>query len=181
MKKQCIVCGKEIETKNALNSCSPECRRERINRRKRVAVKKYRDENVQKYREYRRKHYAENREKINKTRAKYRNKKRSKINETKRKYYKFRYLNDPEYRVRVLELNKRERKWRKHLYPLLVQQNNICAIGGSKLPDDPKDCHVDHIIPRSKGGSDELSNLQIACWKCNILKSDKILEESHVR
>jgi hypothetical protein len=33
---------------------------------------------------------------------------------------------------------------------------------------------IEHIVPRSKGGSDELSNLAFACMGCNIFKSDKI-------
>lgn len=33
--------------------------------------------------------------------------------------------------------------------------------------------HVDHIIPVSQGGMDELSNLQTLCSNCNIAKSNK--------
>lgn len=33
--------------------------------------------------------------------------------------------------------------------------------------------HVDHSIPRSKGGTDHLNNLFAACIKCNIGKSNK--------
>ena len=28
--------------------------------------------------------------------------------------------------------------------------------------------HVEHIIPRSKGGADELANLALACPSCNL-------------
>jgi hypothetical protein len=33
--------------------------------------------------------------------------------------------------------------------------------------------HIDHIIPRSKGGKDELENYQTLCETCNIGKSNK--------
>ena len=33
---------------------------------------------------------------------------------------------------------------------------------------------VDHVIPLSKGGSDELENLRPAHWICNNRKSDKV-------
>jgi len=33
--------------------------------------------------------------------------------------------------------------------------------------------HVEHIIPRAKGGSSELSNLALACPGCNLHKADR--------
>lgn len=33
---------------------------------------------------------------------------------------------------------------------------------------------VDHIIPQSVGGETTLDNLCLACWDCNLAKSDRI-------
>jgi ATP adenylyltransferase len=32
---------------------------------------------------------------------------------------------------------------------------------------------VDHIVPRNKGGPDDLSNLQALCYRCNAMKRDR--------
>lgn len=40
--------------------------------------------------------------------------------------------------------------------------------------DDYFPITVDHIIPKSKKGTDDLTNLQPMCAKCNVQKGDKI-------
>ncbi len=48
--------------------------------------------------------------------------------------------------------------------------------------DDFYPLTIDHIIPRSKGGGDELDNLQPMCYKCNSIKGNgdiKIPFETH--
>lgn len=47
--------------------------------------------------------------------------------------------------------------------------NGHCAYCGCEL--DYKDMQVDHMIPISRGGADELSNMLPACRSCNHYKA----------
>lgn len=49
-----------------------------------------------------------------------------------------------------------------------------CMCGNSVLKEPNLLLEVDHIIPVSKGGKTEASNLQTLCWRCNRSKSNKV-------
>jgi len=40
---------------------------------------------------------------------------------------------------------------------------------------------IDHIMPKSKGGTDDWDNLVVACSSCNIKKSNKLLEHTGMK
>ena len=42
---------------------------------------------------------------------------------------------------------------------------------------ETENLHIDHIFPKSRGGSDKLENLQVLCSKCNISKHAMTMEE----
>ena len=50
-----------------------------------------------------------------------------------------------------------------------------CNCGNSTHKEPNLLLEIDHIIPVSKGGRTEETNLQTLCWKCNRTKSNKIL------
>jgi len=56
-------------------------------------------------------------------------------------------------------------------FQVLKDSNGRCALCGISAKERPLD--VDHIIPRSRGGNNELSNLQALCSKCNRSKGNK--------
>jgi hypothetical protein len=40
-----------------------------------------------------------------------------------------------------------------------------------------KDLQIDHIVPRSRGGTDDPDNLQVLCAQCNASKGARTMEE----
>jgi ATP adenylyltransferase len=55
-------------------------------------------------------------------------------------------------------------------YQVLTQAKGRCELCG--IPAEQKALDVDHIVPRNKGGSDDISNLQALCYSCNRMKRD---------
>jgi len=54
------------------------------------------------------------------------------------------------------------------------RDNYTCRICGNSVYQEPNLLlEVDHIIPVSKGGKTEASNLQTLCWRCNRDKGNK--------
>jgi ATP adenylyltransferase len=56
-------------------------------------------------------------------------------------------------------------------YLVLRAAKNRCALCGITTKEAV--LHVDHIIPRSRGGTNDLANLQALCAQCNQAKSNK--------
>ncbi|MDE0122924.1 MAG: DNA methyltransferase [bacterium] len=63
---------------------------------------------------------------------------------------------------------------RSHLQLLYGQQEGYCA--GCSEHFQARNMQVDHIIARSKGGTDHLDNLQLLCGHCNMVKGDRGME-----
>ncbi len=63
---------------------------------------------------------------------------------------------------------------------VLLNRNNLfrrdkgeCQYCGSK-----KQLTIDHVVPRSKGGKSNWTNLVTACHRCNVIKGDKSPEHA---
>ena len=56
------------------------------------------------------------------------------------------------------------------------RDGNKCQYCGST-----KHLTIDHVIPRSKGGTEDWENLVVACSQCNTRKGDKLLEQSGMK
>ena len=62
---------------------------------------------------------------------------------------------------------------------LLEEQGGFC--NGCEVEFTIRHFEIDHIIPRSKGGTDHISNLQLLCSNCNRVKGNMSQEELMVR
>ena len=58
-------------------------------------------------------------------------------------------------------------------YDLLKRDRKCVLCGASPTADHDVRLHVDHIVPRSKGGSNEIGILQALCSECNLGKSNR--------
>ena len=58
---------------------------------------------------------------------------------------------------------------------LYQRQGGYCA--GCDHFFQSRNLTIDHIVPRSKGGSDDISNFQLLCHACNQLKGDGSQEQ----
>ena len=58
---------------------------------------------------------------------------------------------------------------------ILEKQGNCCHYCGKKLEAD--EITIDHLLPRSRGGKTDKSNLAICCGKCNSEKSSMTEQE----
>jgi ATP adenylyltransferase len=56
-------------------------------------------------------------------------------------------------------------------YEVLKNAKFCCELCG--IPAVERALEVDHIIPRNKGGTDEIANLQALCFSCNAMKRDR--------
>ena len=58
-------------------------------------------------------------------------------------------------------------------FDVLKRDRKCVLCGAAPEIDSEVRLHIDHIVPRSKGGSNEMSNLQVLCSECNLGKSNR--------
>jgi CRISPR/Cas system Type II protein with McrA/HNH and RuvC-like nuclease domain len=79
--------------------------------------------------------------------------------------------------IRLLNYIKHHaRSLRPNRTRIYKRDNHECVYCGSK-----KDLTLDHVMPKSRGGSNEWTNLVTSCFKCNLKKSNRTPEEAKMR
>lgn len=86
-----------------------------------------------------------------------------------------------EEQLQVLGIENNDKKTKRVYIPKVTKRKvfenckGVCAICGRKV--ESNNFTIDHIIPLNRGGTNELSNYQIACGTCNKLKDDSLDSE----
>lgn len=146
-----------------------------------------REESLAKHREW----YSQNRDKARAAMRAWQSQNRAKLTA----YQRERYRNDPAVRQRVLESRKRHvarnpeknrvsslRYWARKKQAsgdftteewirLCDYYGNRCLACGKQ-----ESISIDHIVPLSKGGSNDISNLQPLCLSCNSSKNARTID-----
>lgn len=73
-------------------------------------------------------------------------------------------------RQSALRSNGSTSHWRKLREIVIRRDAGACQLCGQEGK------HVDHIVPRKLGGTDELHNLQLLCVQCNLRKGGRFFE-----
>ena len=63
------------------------------------------------------------------------------------------------------------RPYRENKHVLFGQQEGLCA--GCRVMFPFRNFTIDHVVPKARGGTDHLVNLQLLCGACNSLKGDR--------
>lgn len=121
-----------------------------IRKAKREHMARKRAANPEAARDYSRKYHAANRDK---SRAKM------------RMYYERRF-----FWGRAMKLRGKQRATTLDLARLWKKQRGRCALTGRRLTRN--NCHLDHVIAKARGGTDEICNLQWVCIEANLAKRE---------
>jgi len=79
-------------------------------------------------------------------------------------------------RIKTLGLDKKEKEELYAKYVGSINNGFKCAYCDEKMDieyETELSFTIDHIIPRSKGGDNEIYNLEFVCRNCNFLKGEK--------
>ena len=60
---------------------------------------------------------------------------------------------------------------RGHIKGMHAAQRGLCYFCGTSIKFGSKSLHVDHYEPIAEGGKNDLSNMVLACARCNLLKN----------
>lgn len=79
-----------------------------------------------------------------------------------------------EHKRRALKASIKSTHDPEEIWQMLEDQNHLCAYCETPLFGN---YHIEHMIPLSRGGENDWTNIAISCPFCNLSKRDKTVEE----
>lgn len=73
-------------------------------------------------------------------------------------------------------MNSKQKKSRKQ--QLITEYGSICFWCGNLLPENQ--LTIDHLKPKSLGGSNNLENLRLACFPCNNSRGNSLFPPKRI-
>jgi hypothetical protein len=65
-------------------------------------------------------------------------------------------------------------------FEVFKRDNFTCQYCGRNVKEDKVKLHIEHIIPKAKGGKNASDNLTTSCWECNSGKAEILLTERNI-
>lgn len=180
--KICTKCGvnkPDIEYKSPHLQCN-DCIHIRVNKWKKdhkaqhlKQVKEWKKNNRQRVRDNSKKNYLLNKDSISSYMSQWHRDHPGKKREWTKKYFENNPLKAREYTAsRRARVNNNGGSYIADELKLLFDAcGGICLCCGKEKP-----LTADHIVPISKGGSNEISNIQPLCQECNSRKGTKVID-----
>ena len=96
------------------------------------------------------------------------------------------YVSTPSFRIAVPEVITLRAYDKLPIGDVKFTRRNIyehysykCCYCGKKF--STHELNLEHVLPRSRGGKTDWSNIVTACMPCNLRKADKLPEEAHMK
>jgi 5-methylcytosine-specific restriction endonuclease McrA len=173
-KGQCKICRLDWHRQNAEREKARMLRAYYANREERNAKRsEWAKQNREHVREVERRYWNKNRDKKRAKDVRYYQRHKPEHMRYSRQWKR----NNPD-KVRIIELRRRARKERCGGTHTLPEWKALCNQYGNKCLScgNTGRLTVDHVIPLSKGGTNDIGNLQPLCLSCNIRKNTRIID-----
>lgn len=57
--------------------------------------------------------------------------------------------------------------WQRTRLAVIARDGGVCQLCGKLVQGDDRDAHIDHIVEKAAGGTDELANLRLVHRSCH--------------